>query len=267
MTTPESIGAILGRLAGGNAQQSKSSREELEALIRQTRACLKCDDGGWVHPRKPDGTCDFSRMVPCQCQSERLVHERLDRLRAFCDVPSGSESLTFEAFDPGDNRSLQAALRAASTLVDKSHTLKWLTLAGAAGLGKTHLVIAVCRAWLERGKPAKYVFVPDLLDWLRAARDRPELPLAARMDILKKVPLLALDDLGVQKPTSWAMEKLNTIIDYRYANNLPLMVTTNKRLDELPGDDEGRIGSRLRRFFPGKVIVMEGSEYVSRRRR
>jgi len=78
--------------------------------------------------------------------------------------------------------------------------------------------------------------------------------------------LLVLDDLGVQRPTEWAMERLMTIINHRYENGLPLMATKNKSVESLPGDDEGRIGSRLKRFVPGKVVVMEGPEYITRRK-
>ena len=106
----------------------------------------------------------------------------------------------------------------------------------------------------------------NLLDWLRDALDQPAQSLSSRRKILREVPLLVLDNLGVQRPTEWAMERLMTIINHRCENGLSLMVTTNKSIENLPGDDDGRIGSRLKRFVPGKVIVMEVPEYVTRRR-
>ena len=42
------------------------------------------------------------------------------------------------------------------------------------------------------------------------------------------MPLLVLDDLGVEKSSDWVQEKLDTIVDYRYFRGLPLVVTTNK---------------------------------------
>jgi len=44
----------------------------------------------------------------------------------------------------------------------------FLTLMGSSDNGKTHLLIAICRSWLEQGKLARYAFVPLLLDELRA---------------------------------------------------------------------------------------------------
>ena len=208
---------------------------------------------------------DWSRSVPCECQRERMERETRERLLKYCELPSHSEDKTLKSFDPGNYPTLKAALRASQDIAVGEDKIKWLTLSGGRDLGKSHLAIAVCREWLSRGQPAKYVFVPALLDWLREVMDKPADQLAARMRILCQVPLLVMDDLGVQRPTEWAMERLITIIDYRYENWLSLMVTTNKAVDDLPGDDEGRIGSRLKRFVPGTVISMKGPEYITRR--
>ena len=183
----------------------------------------------------------------------------------YCELPRLSDDKTLAAYDSGSYPTLKLALRACKALGAGSDKIKWLTLSGGRDLGKSHLAVAVCREWLARGQPAKYVFVPMLLDWLREVMDKPADQLAARMHVLCQVPLLVMDDLGVQRPTEWAMERLITIIDYRYANAMPLMVTTNKSVEALPGDAEGRIGSRLKRFVPGTVIAMEGPEYITRR--
>lgn len=48
---------------------------------------------------------------------------------------------------------------------------------------------------------------------------------------------------------------------HRSVNDLPLVVTTNKELKNLPGDDEHRIGSRLLRFPASRHVVIESPEY------
>lgn len=50
------------------------------------------------------------------------------------------------------------------------------------------------------------------------------------MEIIKlyeNVELLIIDDLGKEKPSEWGLEKLFTIINSRYENNLPAIITTN----------------------------------------
>ena len=61
------------------------------------------------------------------------------------------------------------------------------------------------------------------------------------METIREIPLLILDDLGAHNSTPWAQEKLFQIINHRYNNRLPTVVTTNQRLEEL----DPRIASRL----------------------
>jgi len=203
-------------------------------------------------------------------------------LLKYCELPYGSEDTTFDNFRV-DKRwpSLLEAKEAAIELAEESTNTKWLILLGEVDCGKSHLAIAICRKWLDRGNTARYVFIPKMLDNLRGGynqdkrretlyqRDKDmgllgeweELPYEAQMRMLEDVDLLVLDDLGAQVPTPWAMEKLMMIIDHRSANGLPLVVTTNKDLTNLPGDDEHRIGSRLMRFRDSRQIEIEAPEY------
>ena len=45
----------------------------------------------------------------------------------------------------------------------------WLLVHGPSGAGKTHVAAAIANRCIERGQPALFVVVPDLLDHLRAA--------------------------------------------------------------------------------------------------
>ena len=53
------------------------------------------------------------------------------------------------------------------------------------------------------------------------------------IDNYSKVPLLIIDDLGKERPSEWTLEKLFTIINNRYENNLPVVITTNYNRDRL----------------------------------
>lgn len=230
--------------------------------------CATCHDAGFVYPMR-DGKPDYTRVVPCpspECR-EKADADRRQRYLKMCQLPDGSETKTIESFrvSPG----VKEAYDAAVSLANDDGTVKWLTLTGRVDHGKTHLLIAICRRWLERGMAARYAFVPLLLDELRAGFElKGEHSYKAQFDFFCKVPLLALDDLGTESTTPWVQEKLDTIIDYRYVNNLPLIVTTNRPLSSddprVPVVSE-RIASRLKRFRPGRVVVLGGPEYRLRR--
>jgi len=172
---------------------------------------------------------------------------------------------TFDAYSPD----LKRALTASKAIADPSaEELKWLTVIAGVDRGKSHMAVAICRAWLEMGAPARYVFVPDLLDELRAGYEQEgDHSFLSRMYFYKTVPLLVLDDLGSEKPSPWVVEKLTTIINTRYENGLHLVVTTNKDLDNLPGDIEHRIGSRLYRHSKGAVIRIDDVDQFAFRKK
>ena len=117
----------------------------------------------------------------------------------------------------------------------------WLLLQGGFGSGKTHLAAAIANSVVDMGVPTLFLTVPDLLDTLRFSYDSEDTTFEERFEEVRNAPLLVLDDFGTQNATAWAQEKLFQIVNYRYINKLPLVVTTNLELDEI----EARIRSRL----------------------
>lgn len=239
----------------------RSSPPALAKPLTKNYACKICLDTGFVHPLMGNGKPDYSRVAPCKCQEEEIRLRKQLHLLRLCELPAGSEKLTLDSFDAYD-WPLSVAKDAALQLSEPGG-LKWLVLMAGPDRGKTHLAVAICRVWLDRGEPARYAYVPLLLDELRRgfSREASE-SYDQQFEFFCNVPLLVLDDLGVEKSTDWVSEKLDTIVDYRYIRGLPLVVTTNKPMDELPV----RIASRLQRFQPGKILVLDVAEYRLRRK-
>ncbi|HEY5728523.1 MAG TPA: ATP-binding protein, partial [Anaerolineales bacterium] len=101
------------------------------------------------------------------------------------------------------------------------------------------------------------ITVPDLLDSLRFAYNDPETTFEMRFDDIRSANLLVMDDFGTQNATPWAQEKLFQIINYRYINKLPTVITTNLILDEI----ESRIRSRLQDTDFVKYIRITAPDY------
>jgi DNA replication protein DnaC len=108
-----------------------------------------------------------------------------------------------------------------------------------------------------------YYQVEDLLDALRSGystwqRGDPE-GYSMILHFAQNVRLLILDDLGAQDEKVWATTKLDQIINSRYLNGKPLLVTTNMALDKLPE----RIADRL---SEGMLIHLTGESYRKKKR-
>jgi len=155
--------------------------------------------------------------------------------------------LTFESFQPRGRvgigthqaESIERAFNQAETYA--SNLDGWLLIHGGYGCGKTHLAAAIANQVVGMGIPTLFLTVPDLLDQLRFAYSAEDITFEERFDQVRNAPLLILDDFGTQSATPWAREKLFQILNYRYINRLPLVITTNLTLEEI----EGRMRSRL----------------------
>jgi len=211
--------------------------------------CPICGGVGFLRSDVPVGHPDFGRLEPCVCRSGEVARNARQRLYEMSNLDrlchltienfSTSGNPKAEFVTPQEISSLQEARNAAEEF---SNNLQgWLLLEGTYGCGKTHLAAAIANAAVQRGVPTLFITVPDLLDSLRFAYGNPETTFEARFEEIRNADLLVMDDFGTQNATAWAQEKLFQIINYRYINNLPTVITTNLILDEI----ESRIRSRL----------------------
>jgi len=150
------------------------------------------------------------------------------------------QTMTFDYFDPRgsgradsqDRASLKNALDLAKTFANSPDG--WLLFTGPNGCGKTHLAVAIVSEQINRNKSVFWADVSDLLDHLRATFD-PES--STSYDILfeqvRNANLLVLDDLGSERSTQWAEEKLYQIIAHRYNYHLPTLITTTLDITDL----------------------------------
>jgi DNA replication protein DnaC len=208
--------------------------------------CPYCHGLGYLRRDLPIGHPDFGRLQICSCrngQISKLIHQRLFSISNLENL----QHLTFENFQPRGRvglgpwqaDSLERAYNQAQQFSQKADG--WLLLQGGFGCGKTHLAAAIANFTVSLGVPTLFITVPDLLDALRFTYDNPESTFEQRFEEIRTAPLLIMDDFGTQNATAWAQEKLFQILNYRYINRLPLVVTTNLLLDQI----EGRIRSRL----------------------
>jgi DNA replication protein DnaC len=248
----EKIEKTLAKVQNGTRKASSKNTSTGIEPVEQSLGrpdCPICGGVGFLRLDVPPGHEKFGRLEPCECRSGEVAQNARQRLYELSNLNRLSH-LTFENFRPSGNpkaefitpqevSSLQEALQASEEFAMRLQG--WLLLEGAYGCGKTHLAAAIANAAVHRGVPTLFITVPDLLDSLRFAFGNPETTFEARFDEIRNADLLVMDDFGTQNATAWAQEKLFQIINYRYINKLPTVITTNLILDEI----ESRIRSRL----------------------
>lgn len=75
---------------------------------------------------------------------------------------------------------------------------------------------------------------------------------------MKKVELLVIDDIGVESVSEWLAEQMFLVINQRYENRLPVIVTSNQSLEDLARTHRPQICSRLQEMC--RVVQFKGAD-------
>jgi DNA replication protein DnaC len=184
-------------------------------------ACEFCDDTTWK-TLVVDGTAHVAR---CECWHQRLFESLLARAR----VPKRYGHCELSNFERHVDSQI-AAHRRATALVEQFPVVeRGLLFHGDAGVGKTHLAVALMKEAIRR-KGARAVFY-ETRELLKLVRDTYNSGTeATEMEVLKPVleaELLVLDDLGTEKKSEWVDEMLGLVINTRYSERRVTVITTN----------------------------------------
>jgi DNA replication protein DnaC len=249
------------RTATAKAGSDANNHPETDETIRQVKMpgdpnCPICGGIGYLRRDLPINHPDFGKMVPCSCRAEEITKSARARLFRMSSLDA-LKNLRFDSFEKRGRvglgqlqaDSLENAYNQAHNFADQRKG--WLLMMGRYGSGKTHLAAAIANHAIEAGVATLFLTVPDLLDWLRYAYSGVDMSFEERFEEIREIPLLILDDFGTQNATAWAQEKIFQIMNHRYINQLPTVVTSNMLIN----DFEGRIRSRLQ--DPDLVTVVK----------
>ncbi len=257
-----------------------TSRDAGDAEESDERVCSRCQGMQWLRSGEglPPWDPRYQKMVPCDCLLAKRRRKRRHQLRALSGLPSDEQLLTLESFR-SHVRGVQDAFIATRSFIGQASTilnvkderermsvlshLGWMVLRGPVGAGKTHLAMAVSAAALELSIETLFATVPDLLDHLRATfAPASDVLYDEQFERMRNAELLVLDDLGKQRSTPWADEKLFQIVNYRYTYRLPTVVTLNEKAWRYLDD---RVQSRLSDVSLVQMVVMRDAQDYRRR--
>ena len=217
--------------------------------------CPLCDGFGFYTRSVPYGHPDFGKLQECECG---LIHRRrIEQCGAVSNVGPAILGMTFGNWKPvkGAVDCHKAALAFCESPAG------WLVMMGRPGGGKTHLAAAIYNRLQTAQVPAAFVNWPSFLAYLREAFN-PDTPrdatFSARFEVVMKAPVLILDDVGAERGTEWTEEQLYKLLDYRTVNEIPTVITSNCRPDELGHE---RVVSRILNTRLGRVVMNTAGDY------
>lgn len=179
----------------------------------------------------------------------RLAKSRLDQTK------------TIETFDFSFNSKIQVSLvRELSScgFIDKKQNIFIL---GPSGVGKSHLAQALGHQACRREHDVLFYCTYQLFEWIYSGRG--DGTHKKRLAQVIKVPLLILDDFGLQPLNEAQQTDLYQLIAERYEKSSTI-ITSNRDFDEWPGIFvNALLGSAAldRLVHKGIQIVIEGGSY------
>lgn len=135
-----------------------------------------------------------------------------------------------------EERSQREAYDAAAVFgaqVMQKKTPRSLYVVGDIGAGKTYLCSCLCTDLVRKGVKVLWRNMSDVLREIRGCFDRRDVSEVEVIRGFVKPWVLVLDDLGKERPTEWAVEQLFSIVNARYDEGKPTIVTTNYNSEEL----------------------------------
>ncbi len=199
----------------------------LKAMSDGERGCPLgiCDGSGWI-----DGPDSYA--ISCECREQRISRARSRGVSSV--IPPKYRGVSFDRPPITElERTIVGVVREyVDGLEENLAAGRGLWLMGDVGTGKTSLAMLVSKTAIERGRSVAIYSLPRLLGRIRKTYDAEtgEQSYDDFIDRLTTVDLLHVDDLGAEKSSDWVLEQLYAIVDSRYEQERPMVVTTN--LDE-----------------------------------
>lgn len=203
--------------------------------------------------------CGEIQIIECRCKTMKLS----DRYRLNSGIGIGLKNLTFESFITKDIEILNKAKSKAINYIkhfdsNAGQRNNSILFHGQPGSGKTHLGIAISNALID--KEYKVIYMPYRNSVTEIKQNIMDYKIYRKlMTKYSECPVLYIDDFLKGKITEADANAIYEIVNYRYNNNLPMIISTEKSLEELLDFDEA-IGSRIIEMCKGNIIKFEGSK-------
>lgn len=196
---------------------------------------------------------------PCECRQLRIAE---DKLKA-SGVSEEFRNMRFENFNYESSLETMEAYATAKSYSKSFGEIRVarqnsIILMGQVGSGKTHLAMAISNTLLDNSVGVIYMPYRSIITKIKQSITDEE-NYQREINKYKEAQVLFIDDLFKGRITEADINVMFEIVDYRYFKKLPVVVTTEKTIDDLLEIDEA-IGSRLYEMSKNHMVTMKGSK-------
>ncbi|WP_085829374.1 ATP-binding protein [Clostridium massiliodielmoense] len=230
--------------------QNQKSQKTLTPQI--SYKCSKCRDTGWIIGK------DNLTMTRCKCQEGEITKRQwISR-----GINPEKTDKTFGNFKAWNDTSMTAKSTATSYYKKfddiRNSKQNSILFCGQVGSGKTHLSIALALNFIKKGINVIYMPYRDVVTALKQNMIDYEY-YKREISKYQLAEILLIDDLFKGKVTESDVNITFEIINYRYLNRLPIIVSTEFIIERMLNFDEG-VGSRIYEMCKEFIVQIEGKE-------
>lgn len=197
------------------------------------KVCGKRVDGELVDL----GFTTFIPRIKCKCEikrdkenEERERQMRISSIKRDCFSSPIQHQYTFEKFLNEKGQAYKVAYNYAKSFEQMKEDNVGLLFYGDVGSGKTYLACSIANELIERKQvKVKIMNLSQVINQIQKSAFK--LDSNEIISNLSNIPLLILDDLGIERDTSYAREQVYNIINSRYLKGKPTIFTTNLSLE------------------------------------
>ncbi|MBQ8912951.1 MAG: ATP-binding protein [Lachnospiraceae bacterium] len=242
-------------------EKIKETRKSSESSPPQYE-CPKCKDTGVIYHPTSDGA---GSCVTCGCVELKRAKKVFESsgIMEFMEVGfKGYLTYNDEILEKARSKAIDYYKHFKDTEKDRYNSILFC---GQVGAGKTHLGVAISNNLIDIGVAVMYMPYRNVVTLLKQ-NITDEAAYYKELSKYLNARVLFVDDLLKGKITESDNNILFEIINYRYLKHLPMIVTTEKNLDELLAFDEA-IGSRIIEMCKGNIVYFGRDESLNHRLR
>lgn len=227
--------------------------------------CGKCGEPRqefqeWPDPtdEEPDRKTALKTTRKCKCERDRQeeekrqkeLRENMERVKVLrkCSLMDAKfQNATFDNFQvtKANQKNLKYCKRYATGFDEMLKKCQGLLFWGGVGTGKSYAAACIANYLLERKTSVVMTSFVKILELIQKGRDEE----TKIIGTLSDAKLVIFDDLGAERDTSYALEKVYNIVDSRYRSGLPMILTTNLNLQEMQEETDIQYARIYDRIF------------------
>lgn len=197
-------------------------------------------------------------MIPCECS----IKEKVNRIWKASGINTEDLNKSFGNFEEWNKSSIHMKNKAIDYYKSFNKIRKTrrnsIMLCGNPGSGKTHIALALANNFLKKNLKVIYMPYRDVITGIKQNFLDKEY-YKKMLSKYQTCDILLIDDLYKGKVNETDVNIMFELINYRYLNYLPLIISTEFTVDMLLSFDEA-IGSRIYEMSKDFLIEIEGTE-------